>query len=211
MTFIIMGPQGSGKGTQAKLIAQEFGIEHVSIGDVLRKEVARKTDIGREIHSYMLEGKLIPLEINNEVVRRVIEGRDDIIIDGYPRNKEQANFLFSHFRILGLIVLDIGEGESVKRLSKRLICSANNKNFIEGEVTEKDIDECRALGGEIIKREDDEPEAIKKRLEIYHKQTEPLINLFKEHNVPVVRINGEMPVDELFAQIKEKVKHLFNK
>ena len=211
MTYIIMGPQGSGKGTQAKLIAKEFGLEHVSIGDVLRKEVASGSEIGKIVESYMHEGKLIPLHLNNEVVRKVIEGRDDIIIDGYPRNLDQAKYLFSHFKIQGLIVLEIGEEESVRRISKRRICTANNKVLIVDQITEKDVEECKKLGGEIIKRDDDQPEAIKKRLQIYHENTEPLISLFKEHNVPVVRVNGERPVDELFEELKYDVKHLFEK
>ena len=211
MTYIIMGPQGSGKGTQAKLIAKEFGIEHVSIGDVLRAEVAKKTEIGKIVEKYMHEGKLIPLELNNQIVRGVIEGRDDIIIDGYPRNLDQAKYLFEHFKIQGLIVLEIGEEESIKRISKRRICTANNKVLIADEITQKDIDDCKALGGDIIIRDDDRPDAIKKRLQIYHENTEPLITLFKKHKVPVVRINGERSVDELFNEIKYDVKHIFEK
>ena len=209
MTFVFLGPQGAGKGTQARLIAEEFGFEHVSIGDYLRKEVAKQSDVGKLIQSYMLEGKLIPTDVNNQIIRGIIEGRDDLIIDGYPRTSDQARFLFSNFKIQGLVVLDIGEEESLRRLSKRLVCTANHKNFIEGHVSEKDVLECEALGGKIIRRSDDEPRAIKKRLEIYHKETEPLIELFVQNNIPVVRVNAERSVDEIFSEVKEKIKHLF--
>jgi len=211
LTFIIMGPQGSGKGTQAKLIAQEYGIEHISIGDILRKEVAQNTEIGRIVHKYMQEGKLIPIDLNNQIVKNTIEGRDDLIIDGYPRNTNQAKYLFSHFKIQGLIVLEIGEEESIRRISKRRICTANNKTLKENEITEKDIEECKAQGGEIIQREDDKPEAIKKRLEIYYNNAEPLIKSFQEHKIPVIRINGENTIAKIFEEIKREAGHIFKK
>jgi adenylate kinase len=209
MTYIILGPQGSGKGTQAKLLAKEFNLEHISIGDILRKEVASGSKLGKIIESYMCAGKLIPFDINNQLVKSAIEGRDNIIVDGYPRTREQAKFLFSNFKISGLIVIDISEAESINRISKRLICTANNKILIEGSISEDDIRECEALGGKIIKRGDDKPLAIRKRLEIYHKETEPLIDLFKENNIPIIRVNGEIPIDDLFSVLKEKFKKLF--
>jgi len=211
MNYIIMGPQGSGKGTQAKLIAKEYGLEHISIGDILRKEVANNTEIGQQVRSYMNEGKLIPFELNNEIVKKAIQGKKGLILDGYPRNVEQAKYLFTHFKIQGLIVLDIGEEESIKRISKRRICTANNKILIADEITEQDIKDCEALGGEIIQREDDKPEATKKRLEIYHENTEPLIELFKKEGIPVLRINGERTIQEICDDIKKEAHRIFKK
>ncbi|MFP4568317.1 MAG: adenylate kinase family protein [Candidatus Woesearchaeota archaeon] len=211
MKCIIMGPQGSGKGTQAKLIAKEFGLDHISIGDILRKEVASGTDDGRLIENYMAQGKLIPLELNNKIVKDAISGRENIIFDGYPRNLDQANFLFDNFDIHLLIVLEISEAESIRRISKRVICSANNKNLIDGELFLKDIAECEARGGRIIRRDDDMPDAISRRLKIYHENTEPLIKLFEDRKVPVFRISGERGVDEIFSEIKKDIVHLFDK
>ena len=209
MTYIIMGPQGSGKGTQAKLLAKEYGLEHVSIGDVLRREVALGTENGKIIERYMNEGKLIPFHINNSVVRKEIERNNDIIIDGYPRNRAQAEYLLSFAKIKGIIVINISEEESLRRLSKRLICTANNKIFIEDKISDEDKQECASLGGEIVKRDDDRPEAITKRLQIYHEDTIPVIDFLKEKDVPVIEINGEQPVQELFHEIKKEAEYLF--
>lgn len=211
MTYIITGPQGSGKGTQAKMLAKEFGIEHVSIGDVLRLEVANDTKLGKIVHSYMQEGKLIPLKINNEVVQSVLNKNRNIILDGYPRNKDQAEYLLANTKVEGVIVLKVSDDESINRISKRRICTANNKILIEGAITQKDRDECSALGGEIIKRDDDEPVAIKKRLQIYHHDTEPLMKLFREHNIEIIEVNGEKTILELFEEMKLKTQHLFEK
>lgn len=204
-----MGPQGSGKGTQAELLQKEFGVEHVSIGDVLRKEVASGSETGKIVQSYMHEGKLIPLHINNELVKRELDRNKNIILDGYPRNKEQAEYLVSVTKIEAVIIINISEEESIKRLSKRLICTADNEIYIEDKITDEEIKHCESLGGKIIKRDDDQPEAIKKRLQIYHDYTHPLITFFKEKQIPVIEINGEKPVKELFEEIKEKTKHVF--
>ena len=210
MTYIILGPQGSGKGTQANLLAKEFNLEHISVGDILRKEVASGSEVGKIIQGYMTEGKLIPFDLNNQLVKSAIEGKDNLIVDGYPRTREQAKFLFSNFKISGLIVIDISEAESVRRISKRLICTATNKILIEGNITDDDLRECKALGGRVIKRDDDKPDAIRKRLEIYHRETEPLIDLFKENNVPIIRVHGEIPINDLFCILKEKFRKLFH-
>lgn len=209
MTYVIMGPQGSGKGTQAELLEKEFGVEHVSVGDVLRKEVASGSETGKIVQSYMHEGKLIPLHLNNELVKRELDRNKNIILDGYPRNKEQAEYLVSVTKVEAIIIINISEEESVKRLSKRLICTANNEIFVEDKITDEDKKNCESLGGEIIKRDDDQPEAIKKRLQIYHDYTHPLIEFFKEKGIPIVEMDGEKSVQELFEQLKEKTKHFF--
>jgi adenylate kinase len=205
MTYVIMGPQGSGKGTQAEKIAKEKGLEHVSIGDLLRKEVASGSEKGKIVHEYMKQGKLIPLHINNEIVKEVLQKNKNIILDGYPRNKEQAEFLLENAEIKAVITISISEEETINRLSKRLICTANNKIYIEDQITEKDREECKLLGGEIIKRDDDKPEAIKKRLDIYNNETKPVIAILEE-KAPIIEINGEKPIQEIFEEIKQKLK-----
>ena len=207
MTYIIMGPQGSGKGTQAKLIAKEYGLEHVSIGDLLRKEVASGSEKGKMLHEYMKQGKLIPLQINNEIIKEVLDKNKNIILDGYPRNIEQAKFLLEHAEIKAVIVINISEEESIKRLSKRLICTANNKIYVEDQITDQDKEEFESQGGQIIKRDDDKPDAIKKRLEIYNKETKPVVSVLEQKTF-IVEINGEKPPEQIFEEIKQKLKFI---
>ncbi len=210
MTFVIMGPQGCGKGTQAKMLAEEFGVEHVSIGDVLRREVSNKTPIGVKIGPYMREGKLIPAELNKEVVKNLLEKNKNVLLDGFPRSLDQAKFLLSITNLKAVIVINISEEESLRRLSKRVICTATGKMFIEGHVPQSEREKCLSLGGEIVKRDDDRPEAISKRLEIYREITSPVISFFKENNVEVIEVDGERDVESLFNIIKEKAGHLFS-
>jgi len=156
----------------------------------------------------MLQGRLVPPQINNSMIEQVINKYDNILLDGYPRNLAQAEFLLSITKVKALIIIKIGEEETIKRLSKRVICTANNKIFIEDKLTNQEIQECESLGGKIIKREDDKPEAIKKRLEIYNNETQPIINFFKEKNISVLEIAGEKPISEVYNAINKEMKKL---
>ncbi|MFW6283281.1 MAG: adenylate kinase family protein [Minisyncoccales bacterium] len=206
MTYIIMGPQGSGKGTQADIISKKYGLEHVSIGDLLRAEVASGSETGKIVEKYMREGALIPMHINNAIVKKVLEKNKNILLDGYPRNREQAEFITQNANPKCVIIININEEESIKRLTKRLICTATNKIYIEDKITEKDREECEAKGGQLIKRDDDKPEAIKKRLEIYNNETKPVIKIFQEQKIPVIEINGEKTIEEITNEITEKLE-----
>ena len=210
MTYIIMGPQGSGKGTQAKLLAQQYGLKHISMGDVLRKEIALGSDIGKVIEGYMNKGELIPMHINNALAKKLLDENKNVLLDGYPRNVEQAEFLFSLTKIKCVVVINISQEESVRRLCKRVICSANNKIFIEDKITDEEKQECARLGGAIVKRDDDKPEAICKRLQIYRELTWPVVEFLKQKNVPIVEVDGEKPVEGLFEEIRTKSVYFFD-
>ncbi len=203
MIMLIMGPQGSGKGTQAGLIAKEYGVRHVSMGDILREEAESETDLGRLLRDYMKEGRLIPDEINDELVRKVVENNKDLLLDGYPRNLHQAEHLMRIASVDCVIVVNIGDEEAVKRIGKRRICTATKKIFIDDHVTEEDVKECEAAGGKIVQREDDTPEAVRKRLQIFHENTSPLIDFFREKGVRVVSVNGEQMIESVFSDIKK--------
>ncbi len=201
-----MGPQGSGKGTQAETISKKYGLEHVSIGDLLRAEVASGSETGKIVEKYMREGALIPMHINNAIVKKVLEKNKKILLDGYPRNREQAEFITENTNPKCIIVINISEEESITRLSKRLICTATKKIFIEDKITQEDIQECEKQGGKLIKRDDDKPDAIKKRLDIYNTETKPVIEIFKEQNIPIINIDGEKSIQEINDEITEKLK-----
>jgi len=206
MIGLIMGPQGSGKGTQAELIEQDYNFKQVSMGDLLRIEKKENTEHGRLVKKIVDEGGLVPAEITNKLAAKAIKETENILFDGYPRSHEQADFLFENdFKMNFAIVIDLGEEETIKRISKRRICTATEKIFSVDNITEKDIEECREAGGEIIQRIDDTPSAIKTRLGIYHTETKPVIQKLKQHGVPVFRINGEQSIEDVFKDIQKAV------
>ncbi len=204
MNIVITGPQGCGKGTQASLISNEKGIKHVSMGDVLRDVVKNKGENHELIRDAMKKGDLIPDEINNKAVKKVLdENPGGVILDGYPRNTNQADYLIKNTKIDLVLVLDISDEEAIERIGKRRICTATNKIYIADKITQKDIDECEKAGGEIITREDDQPESVKKRLDIYHKKTTPVLDIFREKGINVQVIPAEGSIDEVFEKIKK--------
>ena len=202
MNLIIIGPQASGKGTQAEKIAQMLGIEHISLGDVFRREVANKTEMGKEIEPYMNKGELIPPDLNNEVVVQVLsEHPDGVILDGYPRNQKQAHFLDEHWHVEKVIVLEVPDTVCIERISGRRVCDNGHDYHIKYKPPKVE-GICDIDGLPLRMRDDDEPEAIKKRLSIYHEQTEPLLEHYKNK---LMRINGDQTIDEVFFEIEQKI------
>lgn len=209
MIGLIMGPQGCGKGTQAALIAKEFDIVHVSTGDLFRAEREKDTDRGRMVKETIDAGNLVPDEITNYMVLDAINENPNILLDGSPRTMFQAEFITKNKKIDFAIVIEIDEDETVKRLGKRRVCTATNKILISDLITQKDIDECEAAGGEIITRDDDKPDAIKHRLQIYHEKTEPVLGFLLEKGVKIIRINGAQSIENVFEDIKMSLKDYF--
>lgn len=204
MIGLIMGPQGSGKGTQAQYIQRDYNYKHCSMGDLLKAERAKGTEDGKIIDEIVKKGDLVPEEITNKIAAKAIQEHQKILFDGYPRNMAQAKFLIeNNYKIEFIVVVEIGEEESVRRLGKRRICTANGKIFISDKITPQDIDECEDAGGTIITRDDDKPAAIKNRLKIYKEQTEPLIEYFSRLGTKIIRINGEQPIEKVYEDIKK--------
>jgi len=205
MMGMIVGPQGSGKGTQAEFIQKEFSLDHFSTGDLLRAERAKGTELGNKIKALIDAGNLVPDEITNEMLFNELKNHKNVLLDGYPRSLSQAEYITKHYPMDFLVVLEISEDETIKRLSKRRICTATKKIFIADKITDADISECKVAGGEIIQRDDDKPEAIKHRLSIYRQQTEPVINFYEQRGVHILRIDGEKSIEDVWKEIKEKL------
>ncbi|MCF7871922.1 nucleoside monophosphate kinase [Candidatus Woesearchaeota archaeon] len=199
-----MGPQGSGKGTQAELIERDYGFVQVSMGDLLREEVARCSELGLKIKALIDNGNLVPEDITYDLFKKRMSQIGDVLLDGIPRNLKQAEWIDEHFKVDFVLVLELSEEETVRRLEKRRICTASKKIFISDKITKEDVEECKAAGGEIIQRDDDKPDAIKKRLQIYKEKTEPVISFF-EGKAPIFRINGERSIDDVYADVKLKL------
>ncbi|MGM5482069.1 MAG: adenylate kinase [Nanobdellota archaeon] len=202
MKLLIMGPQGCGKGTQAQMISEGLDIPHISAGDLFRENIKNQTTLGKEAQSYIEEGKLVP----DEVTIALIEDRfkkgdcsDGFILDGFPRNVAQARALDNIIDIDYVLFIDISDDEAVKRISGRKTCSSCGKVFSASD----EVDTCTKCNGELYVRDDDKPETIKKRLEIYHKNSSSLKDYYKDK---ILNINGERPIKEIFDEILLKLK-----
>lgn len=207
MIIVIMGPQGSGKGTQADLLAEKFDLKHISLGDVLRDEVQRHGPYADIVRECMNKGELIPEKINDEIAKKVINRyKEYLILDGYPRNIHQAEFLLSLVKVDVVINLNLSEKEAINRISKRLICTSNHKVFVEDTITPKDIHDCHMSGGEIVKREDDNEENVKRRLDVYKKETMPLVDFFKRKGVVVLEIDASKSIQDVFSNILRELE-----
>ncbi len=189
MKLIILGPQGSGKGTQAERLAKAYGLTHLDIGQLIREEAKKDARIRAMIDM----GRLLPDALPNKLVKEHLPD-DGWILDGYPRNLAHAEFLDQFNEPDTVIFLDINDKTSIERLGKRRICSKC------GTTTTADHKTCPACKGRLIHREDDKPTAIKKRLELYHDVTEPLLEYYKPRKIAHV-IDGTQSADKVFADI----------
>lgn len=200
MKIIIIGPQGSGKGTQASMISGKYNIPHISTGNILRSEMDRQTKIGKDAQSYVNEGKLVPDDIIIEIIKKRLSANDckkGFIIDGFPRNIEQAQKLGYITAIDYLLDIHVSDEEAIRRISGRRSC-------ICGEVYHlfykkpKFSDYCDKCGKKLFQRDDDNSENIKNRLKIYHSETERITGFYHGRHL---RINGEQPIKEVFDDI----------
>jgi len=198
MNIIILGPQGCGKGTQADMIAERYGIPHISTGDMFRAAMEQGTDLGKQIKERMNKGILISDEITIKLVELRLKDTDcteGFILDGFPRTLQQAEALDSMVEVGFVIFLDVPEDVLIERLSKRRQCSKCKRitTVSEGE-------KCKECGGELVQREDDTPEGIKQRLTMYRELTEPLLEYYKPRNIAHI-IDGNRTVEEVFKSI----------
>lgn len=208
MRIIIFGPQGSGKGTQAELIARRHNLPYVSTGDIFRYHTKNNTELGAKVSQYLSRGELVPDELTNEVVKSRLDQPDCVagfVSDGYPRNKKQLDFLKSIFKIDFAIAIDLSDEEAIKRLGGRLACKCGLSYHLEyNPPAQENI--CDKCGSELFRRDDDQPEAIKKRLTIYHAETEPLFAEFEKEHI-LFRVNGSLSIEQVYEQIDKIISH----
>lgn len=208
MRLIFLGPPGSGKGTQADRVCRDMGLTHLSTGDMLREEVRKDTELGREVRSIMEAGDLVGDEIVNRLVFNRIEELDRFLLDGYPRNLEQARDLDAFAEkvgrpITGVVLLDVPDEEVVGRISGRVTCpQCGYVGSVEDNPPGQPCPEC---GTTLVQREDDRPEAVRKRLENYHALTSPLVRHYSDH---LVRVNGVGSVDDVTRRIERALRRI---
>ena len=209
MRLILFGAPGVGKGTQAKLLAEELDIRHISTGDMLRESAASGTELGKKAKALMDAGQLVPDDIMIGIIRHVLSSPDNksgFILDGFPRTLAQAKALSGIFESLRIedyrvINLELDDDEIVRRLGNRLVC----RN--EGKIYSREIDgvtpdgKCPSCGGELYQRDDDKEATIRKRLKVYHVTTAPVIEYYKAGGV-VMNIDANSSIDVVHREIK---------
>jgi len=204
----MLGAPGSGKGTQAKRLEADAGFPQISTGDLLRQAVADETELGLKAKAAMEAGDLV----SDEIVLGMIEQRiaeddaaDGFILDGYPRNRQQAEDLAAVFSRLGLaldvaVLMDVPTEILMKRLTGRRTCSLTGKLLNIYFSPQQEIDECLKAGGELLQRKDDNEKTIANRLEVYQAQTEPLIDYYRDAGI-LKTVDADGPVDDIYKRL----------
>ena len=223
--IIFIGPQGSGKGTQAKILSEELKIPHISTGDIFRSLTG---ELKQEVDAIINKGNLVPDELTVKILKQRIQEPDTkagFILDGFPRNLEQTKLLEKITTIDKVIEITLSDEEAIKRISGRVTCEKCKAGY--NELTSpkpKTPGICDVCGGKLIRRADDTKEAVKKRLETYHRETEPILEQYQKnyaqsasfldapksikdfgHQNILIKINGEQPIENISLEIREKL------
>ena len=205
--YVIMGIQGSGKGTQAKLMAVDFSLTHISVGDIFRWHVEQHTKIGAQVKRIMAVGELVEDELVESIVRERLEGHDwnfGFVVDGFPRNIRQAEFFLESYDIDGVILLEMPDEMVAERVLARRICSncGLDYNLLGNRPARPGV--CDACGGRLEPRADDTPEALTARLRDYHEKTQPILELFERKEF-VARIDATHSIDDVQGDIRRRL------
>ena len=203
MNIVLLGGPGAGKGTQAQKLVAEFGFAHISTGDLLRAAIKKGSKLGMKAKGFMDAGQLVPDDLVIDLVKERLEADDaqaGFILDGFPRNTAQAVALDSELPEMGrppdaALLVSVEPAVIVERLSSRRTCRDCGYTAPAG------VDTCPRCGGEMYQRDDDKPETIQHRLDVYATQTAPLIEYYKGHSI-LKEVDGDRPVDVVYADAK---------
>ncbi|GGC45554.1 adenylate kinase [Haloferax sulfurifontis] len=201
--ILLLGAPGAGKGTQSKRLAETYGVEHVTTGDALRANKDMETEYGTP-RSFMEKGELVPDAVVNEIVEAALADADGYVLDGYPRNLSQAEYLTEITDLDAVIYLKVAESELVERLTGRRVCDDCGTNFHVKFNQPEEEGVCDDCGGELVQRDDDTEETVRERLSVFEENTEPVIEHYRDEGV-LVEVDGEQTPDEVFEDIRSVV------
>ena len=194
--------------TDSELIEKKLDIPHISTGDILRDHIDAGDELGKKIKTKVEHGELIPDEITEQVIKNRLskeDVKDKFLLDGYPRDLEQASFLLNVTGLDGIIVVDLDDETIVNRLSQRRICSHCDEGYHLSFKPPKQDGVCDECGGKLIRRKDDDPEIINERLQTYHEKTTPVLQFFEDKCIPTLEIPGDYDLETESDQIIDQI------
>ncbi len=209
MNIVLLGPPGAGKGTQAKKIQEHYSIPHISTGDILRENINNNTSLGQKAKSYMSRGELVPDELLITIIKDRLSKKDcakGFLLDGYPRTIPQADALQlilteSNRKLNAVLNISVDDKELIRRLSGRRMCTCGASYHMVFNPPKKD-EICDVCGRKLYQRDDDKPEAVRNRLMVYKKQTQPLIEYYGKKSI-LRTIDGGNGISHIFEEIKK--------
>lgn len=210
MKLILLGPPGAGKGTQAKSISNEYNIPHISTGDIFRKNISEKTALGIEAKGYIDKGLLVPDELTVRIVEDRLRSDDckkGYLLDGFPRTIYQAEELEKLDTLDYVLLLQVPDEFILSRMTGRRVCTGCGASFHVTNNPPKIEGICDLCGGELVQRKDDKKETVAQRIEVYKKQTEPLVNYYKDKGI-LKTVDGTLEIDEVFKSIVRVLKEI---
>ena len=208
MKIIMLGAPGAGKGTQAKMVAEKYHIPHVSTGDIFRANIKNGTELGMEAKKYMDKGQLVPDELTVKILLDRVareDCRDGYVLDGFPRTIPQAQVLEEALaerdeKVDYAINVDVPDENIVRRMAGRRACLKCGATYHVEHIPPRQEGICDVCGSELVLRDDDKPETVLKRLQVYHNQTKPLIDFYSSRNV-LRTVDGTVDMKDVFAEI----------
>src|SRR5262245_54722109 len=206
--FIIMGVQGCGKGTQARMLAESYDLVHISVGDIFRWNIQARTKLAARIARVMNEGALVPDEIVDEIVRRRLDEHDwnyGFILDGFPRNRGQAEFFLESYDVDAVLLIDVPDRIVLERIVARRLCGGCrlDYNLIFHRPAREGV--CDVCGGSLIQRGDDNEAAVRARIREYREKTQPIVDFFRR-KASVIVADGTGTPDEIQADLRRQLK-----
>lgn len=207
--LVFLGPPGAGKGTQAKRLAQELGLMHISTGDILREAVKKGTPLGKKAKEYMDKGELVPDDLIVALIEEVMPPEGGVIFDGFPRTIAQAEALDEMLSKKGMgidavVLFDVPDEVVVERLSGRRVCPSCGAVYHIKFNPPKNDEVCDRCGTNLIQRDDDREEVVRNRLEVYRRQTEPLIEYYERKGI-LIRLDASKEIEEVYQELKKVV------